>query len=166
MTDHHIQGAANGREALRAVARWAGNPVWNRLRPRIETIAAERSDALARELRAEIAGLRAELTESVANLRAALDATNVDLGGQIGSAESRIGSQAAALDERVAVLERPPALAGDSAEQAAARSLVDEIRTEHARVRARLSAVASYEHRIATLEQTLKSLAGNGGGQN
>jgi uncharacterized protein involved in exopolysaccharide biosynthesis len=50
---------------------------------------------------------------------------------------------------------------GDQSEQAEARSLVEEVRSEHARVRARLSAVASYEHRIAQLEQTLNTLTGN-----
>jgi hypothetical protein len=166
MTDH-IGGPATGRDTLRAVARWAGAPFWNRLRPRIETIAAERSSVVERDLRIQLADLHAQVAVGVADLRAALDATNVDLGGQVVWTQQQIGSQVAALDERVALLERAPAgPPGDGDDQAAARSLVDEVRAEHARVRARLTAVASYEHRIATLEQALASLAGNGGETN
>ena len=150
-----------GRDTLRAMARWASTPVWNRLRPRVETIAAARSADVARELRAELADLRAELASGILDLRAAIDAAHRDLGGQMVSLQSRIGSHVAALDERVALLERPPVADGDAGDQAVARSLVDEIRAEHAKVRARLSAVAGYEHRIATLERTLESLAGN-----
>jgi chromosome segregation ATPase len=152
---------AYGKEVLRAIARRAGTPVWNRLRPRMETIAAQRSAAVAQELHAEIANLRAELRGDLADLRAAMDTTR-NLTDQVEWTQSRIAPQVAALDERVGQLEQPAtALTGTKEEEVEARTLVDEIRTEHARVRARLSAVASYEHRIAKVEQTLTALTGN-----
>jgi chromosome segregation ATPase len=149
-----------GKNALRVLARWTGSPVWSRIRPRVETIAADRSAAVARELRAELADLRAELQSNVTDLRSAVAATDERI-NHVAWTQERLGPQIAAVDERLAVLERPEPAAGDPAEQAEARSLVEEIRSEHARVRARLSAVASYEHRIAQLEQTLTTLTGN-----
>jgi chromosome segregation ATPase len=149
-----------GKEVLRAIARRAGAPIWHRVRPRVETIAAQRSAAVAQELHAEIADLRAELRRDLADLRTAMDATR-NLTDQVEWTQSRMGPQVAALDERVAQLEQPTTLTGTKEEEAEARTLVDEVRTEHAKVRARLSAVASYEHRIAKVEQTLTALTGN-----
>jgi chromosome segregation ATPase len=148
------------KNALRLIARWTGSPVWNRIRPRVETIAADRSAQVARQLRAELADLRAELQSNVTDLRSAVAATDERI-SQVEWTQERLGPQVAAVDERLAVLERPAPAAGDPAEQAEARSLVAEVRSEHAKVRARLSAVASYEHRIAQLEQTLTTLTGN-----
>jgi hypothetical protein len=129
------------------------------MRPRVEAIAAEHSAMVARELRAEIAEL-AELRTAVANLRTDVAKTHERI-NQVESIQDRFGPQLAAVDERVAAIERPFPTAADQSEQAEARSLVEEVRSEHARVRARLSAVASYEHRIAQLEQTLNTLTGN-----
>lgn len=147
------------KNALRVLARWTGSPVWSRIRPRVETIAADRSAQVARELRAELADLRAELQSNVTDLRTAVAATHERI-NQVEWTQERLGPQVAAVDERLAVVERPVP-AGDQSEQDEARSLVEEVRSEHARVRARLSAVASYEHRIAQLEQTLNTLTGN-----
>ena len=148
------------KNALRVIARWTGSPVWNRIRPRVETIAADRSAEVARVLRAELADLRAELQSNVTDLRSAEAATD-DRISQVEWTQERLGPQLAAVDERLAAVERPVPAAGDRSEQDEARSLVEEVRSEHARVRARLSVVASYEHRIATLEQTLGTLTGN-----
>ncbi|HYS36317.1 MAG TPA: hypothetical protein VEO01_11865 [Pseudonocardiaceae bacterium] len=147
------------KDALRAVARWTGSPVWRRMRPRVEAIAAEHSAMVARELRAELAEL-AELRAAVANLRTDVAKTHERI-NEMASIQDRLGPQVAAIDARVAAIERPVPGAGDQSEQAEARSLVEEVRSEHARVRARLSAVASYEHRIAQLEQKLNTLTGN-----
>lgn len=66
----------------------------------------------------------------------------------------RIGPQLAALEERVeelrARLQDPPA--ADAAEVEAARSVLDEVRAEHARVRARISAATVFEERLRVLE--------------
>ncbi len=149
-----------GKNALRVLARWTGAPVWSRIRPRVDAIAADRSAEVARVLRAELADLRAELRSNVTDLRSAVSATDERI-NQVEWTQERLGPQLAAVDERLASVERPAPAALDQSEQDEARSLVEEVRSEHARVRARLSAVASYEHRIASLEQTLSTLTGN-----
>jgi chromosome segregation ATPase len=154
-----------GKDALRTIAKWTGTPVWNRLRPRIETIVIERSDAMAGRLRTEIAELRTDLHRQLSDLHAEV-ATTHTLAAELDWAQNelrRITPHIAAVDERVGVLERTKAvyLDTDTEQRSEARSLVEEIRAEHARIRARLSAVASYEHRIAKMEQTLTALTGN-----
>lgn len=67
----------------------------------------------------------------------------------------RIGPQLAALEERVEdlrarLLDPPPT--ADAAEVEAARSVLDEVRAEHARVRARISAATVFEERLRVLE--------------
>jgi septal ring factor EnvC (AmiA/AmiB activator) len=94
------------KNALRLIARWTGSPVWNRIRPRVETIAADRSAQVARQLRAELADLRAELQSNVTDLRSAVAATDERI-SQVEWTQERLGPQVAAVDERLAVLERP-----------------------------------------------------------
>ena len=68
----------------------------------------------------------------------------------------RIGPQVAALQEQVERLRRrldDPAYAASEGEQAEARSLVEEVRAEHARVRARISAATVFEERLRVLEE-------------
>jgi chromosome segregation ATPase len=154
-----------GKDALRTFAKWTGTPLWNRLRPRIETIVIERSDAVAGKLSAEIAELRTDLHQQLSDLRVEL-ATTHTLAAELDWAQNelrRITPHIAAVDERVGVLERTKAiyLDTDTEQQSEARSLVEEIRAEHAKIRARLSAVASYEHRIAKMEQALTALTGH-----
>ncbi|HEX4701974.1 MAG TPA: hypothetical protein VH352_07590 [Pseudonocardiaceae bacterium] len=154
-----------GKDALRTFAKWTGTPIWNRLRPRIESIVAERSNTLAGQLRAEMADLRTDMSRELSDLRAEVATTTHTLAGEVDWAQNelrRISPHIAAVDERVGILERSKTLpTTDSEQQTEARSLVEEIRAEHARIRARLSAVASYEHRIAKMEQTLTALTGN-----
>lgn len=81
--------------------------------------------------------------------------------GQVGEALRefrRIGPQVAALEARLETLEErlEPAPTGDAAEHAEARSLVEEVRTEHARVRARISAATVFEERLRVLEERLR----------
>ncbi|HEX5405910.1 MAG TPA: hypothetical protein VFX16_26845 [Pseudonocardiaceae bacterium] len=124
-------------------------------------MAQRHAAGVARELRAEIGELRAELHASVAELCGAVDR----LGGLVGRIDwtegevRRIGPHVAAVDQRVAGLERQPVGPATGEEQVAARSLVTEIQTEHARIRTRLSAVAAYEHRIAAMEEAVTILA-------
>ncbi|HET8642717.1 MAG TPA: hypothetical protein VFM37_12310 [Pseudonocardiaceae bacterium] len=70
----------------------------------------------------------------------------------------RLEPHIASLEERVTTLDEvaterlvPPA----NGELSEARSVLDEVRSEHARVRARLTAVAKYEERIGRLEEAL-----------
>ena len=70
----------------------------------------------------------------------------------------RLSPQVAALEERVERISRQ--LSGepapvDDADLAEARSLVDEVRAEHARVRARITAATVFEERLRVLEERL-----------
>ncbi len=62
---------------------------------------------------------------------------------QVASQESQLES----LREKISA-----APAGDQPQAAEARSLIDEIRREHAQIRVRLTAVAQYEDRLRKLE--------------
>jgi uncharacterized protein involved in exopolysaccharide biosynthesis len=69
---------------------------------------------------------------------------------------ARIGPQVAALEERIEALRErveDPAPTGTPEEVAAARTVLDEVRAEHARVRARISAAVVYEERLRVLEE-------------
>lgn len=84
---------------------------------------------------------------------------------RVGSHErdlARIGPQVAALEERVEALrerlEPPPD--AEAAEGAAARSLLEEVRREHAQVRIRVSTLVKYEERIRQLEDEVARLRG------
>lgn len=67
----------------------------------------------------------------------------------------RISPQLAAVEERLEVLRArvdDPGFIADDAQRAEARALVDEVRAEHARVRARISAAVVFEERLRVLE--------------
>jgi DNA repair ATPase RecN len=70
----------------------------------------------------------------------------------------RIAPQLAALERRVEEirqrLEAAPRV-DEPAELAESRSLIEEVRREHAQVRVRLSAVTSYEERLRRIEEKL-----------
>lgn len=68
---------------------------------------------------------------------------------------TRISPQVAALEERLeSVRERveSPEFTGTDAERSEARSLIDDVRREHAQVRARISAATVFEERLRVLE--------------
>ena len=73
---------------------------------------------------------------------------------------ARIGPQVAALEQRVEDVAECMAAApvADSIEQEQARTLLEEVRREHARVRARVSSLLMYEERIRQLEDRVASL--------
>ncbi len=67
----------------------------------------------------------------------------------------RIAPQLAALEQRVEDLRErldDPAFEADDGQPAEARNLVDEVRAEHAKVRARISAAVVFEERLRVLE--------------
>jgi uncharacterized protein involved in exopolysaccharide biosynthesis len=77
---------------------------------------------------------------------------------------ARVSPQVAALEERLAALSAPPTppelgtvLESDDP---AAAELLEAIRAEHARVRARISAAARYEERLRQLEEQVEALRG------
>jgi DNA repair exonuclease SbcCD ATPase subunit len=68
----------------------------------------------------------------------------------------RVSPQLAALEERVEDLRQRldlPDLDASDDDRAEARSLVEEIRREHAQVRARISAATVFEERLRVLEE-------------
>lgn len=132
-----------------AALRWVAWPVWRGLRWRIDVIAIERSDAVGARLREELAQARREFGAARRNLRRDLD--------EMRGAVDRMGAVVAALEERVGGLERPAAGTGQGGEPlpAEARDLLEEVRAEHARVRARITAAALYEERIGRLESSV-----------
>jgi uncharacterized protein involved in exopolysaccharide biosynthesis len=70
----------------------------------------------------------------------------------------RVSPQLAALEQRVEGLRArldDPVHPADEGETAEARSLVEEVRAEHARVRARISAATVFEERLRVLEERL-----------
>jgi chromosome segregation ATPase len=74
----------------------------------------------------------------------------------------RVASQAAALETRVEDIRQGSQLvAGSSAEVDDARQVVDDVRREHQRVRARLTAISWYEDRIRKLEAQVGELSGD-----
>ncbi len=72
----------------------------------------------------------------------------------------RVAPQVAALDSRLEDLHQSAQpLAGSPEEVAEARNILDEVRREHAQVKARLTAVAWYEDRLRRIEDQLASRA-------
>lgn len=68
----------------------------------------------------------------------------------------RLSPQVAAIEERLEELRalvEDPAFRADDGQRAEARSLVEEVRAEHARVRARISAATVFEERLRVLEE-------------
>lgn len=74
---------------------------------------------------------------------------------QFGTIEVRLAElEQALLDAR----SRPGSTPPDDEQLAAAASLVDEVRTEHARIRARMQVVSSYEERLRRVEESVAEL--------
>lgn len=70
---------------------------------------------------------------------------------------NRVSPQLSALEAKVEDLRQAltTPTVGSPEELAEARSLVEEIRAEHARIRVRLSAVTTYEERLRRIEEKL-----------
>lgn len=66
---------------------------------------------------------------------------------------ARLAPQAAAFESRLEQLSRPIVVTAEQDDLPEARSLLEAIREEHARVRARLSLVSAYEERLRRLER-------------
>lgn len=74
---------------------------------------------------------------------------------QFGTIEVRL----AELEQQVAdARSRGGSTAPDEAGLAEAHGLVDEVRTEHARIRARMQVISSYEERLRRVEESLAEL--------
>ena len=74
---------------------------------------------------------------------------------QFGTIEVRL----AELEQRVHDARSPAeGTAPDAAELAEAHALVDDVRTEHARIRARMQVISAYEERLRRVEESLAEL--------
>ncbi|WP_156893280.1 hypothetical protein [Actinokineospora enzanensis] len=154
-----------GRRTLHAAACHLARPLWRRLRPRLEAIAreqvapiAERSEAAAARLHSDLDSLRGELRAEVSSLGRRLDDLDSTVEWLNGE-HRRIAPQLAAVESRLAEVEhrlgRTGCVEGVAPDELGhVTALVDEIRSEHARVRTRLSLVARYEERLTRLEET------------
>ncbi|MFR9803228.1 hypothetical protein ACL02T_13125 [Pseudonocardia sp. RS010] len=149
-----MNGGPLVRSAARRVLAYPWRPVWARLRPRIEQVVALESRVQDERLRYAIETLRNEVREEfraddgrlAAELRARVD----DLAHQL----ELLSVHMVALEERLGTLERRQVdLHSTEPERAEARSLVEEVRTEHRRASSKLAAIAFYEERISRLEE-------------
>jgi predicted nucleic acid-binding Zn-ribbon protein len=140
-----IQSAVSrAKKLVRAV----GQPVTARLRPRIETIAFDR-------IRPELEALHAD----IATLRHEVDKATKDLDGHVKwlyDEQRRLAPHLAALEARVAAFERPGSVARLAERLEYTPDEAEEVRAEHARIRARLAAISKYEERLARLEAEIE----------
>ncbi|KAA9166876.1 hypothetical protein FPZ12_001395 [Amycolatopsis acidicola] len=146
--------------AVKKLGKAAAFPLWKRFRWRIEQVTDERFGPRFEQLHRELADLRGELhavRDELNGLRGHADHRADELDGHFRWHDDelrRLAAHVAAIEPRLATLEKP-------AGNAKAVPDVDEARAEHARVRARTSAVAQYEERLARVEEALTR---NGGG--
>jgi chromosome segregation ATPase len=137
---------------VKKLGKAAAFPLWKRLRWRIEDVTDQRFAPQIADLRRAVDGLRGELHAVRDELRGQIDGRSNELDGHFQWHDDelrRLAAHVAAMDSRVASLERPTPGGGE------APSEVEEVRAEHARVRARVSAVAQYEERLARVEEAL-----------
>ena len=113
-----------------------------------ETIARRRERHLSYDQRFEQQAARIE------KLQKRLD------GWTLAAARSRVeyttaAHQITSFEQRLAALEETQVDGGDEPARAEARDIVAEVRTEHARVRARLTMLGAYEERLRRVEAAL-----------
>ena len=129
----------------KALAGLAWRPVMARLRPRIEQIATDR-------LQPELDRLHADIAE----LRRDAERATQELDGHVKwlyDEQRRLAPHLAALEARIAAFERPGSAARLTERLEYAPDEAEEVRAEHARIRARLAAISQYEERLARLEE-------------
>lgn len=97
-----------------------------------------------------------EATDRDAQRSLALDAAERERrDAQFGTVEVRLADLEQRLeDARSASVGGAP----DDEQLAAGRSLLDEVRTEHARIRARMQVVSAYEERLRRVEESVAEL--------
>ncbi len=122
-----------------------------RLRER--TAVVEKGLAAQRSTLEEQARRLKELQDRVSTLDRALTLRTVEHGRreiQFGTIEERLG----AVEERL----RDGRLVPLDASEAEARDLLEEVRAEHARLRARMQIVSGYEERLRRVEESVAEL--------
>jgi hypothetical protein len=139
---------------LRDVAAAPVRPVLRVLQRRVDNAVRVAEDRMERRLAEEAGRLRAEKDAESAEQHRMRELRLAEITHELDDQVRRISSQLVALEHRVAELERSPVeLAAEPADRREARGLLDEVRTEHNRVRAELATIAFYEERIARLER-------------
>ena len=123
------------------------------------------NESVAWRVADQLEPVKAQIGEDVRRLRVDLDRRLGELDRRLGAVErqadwsanelARLAPQVAALETRVEQKARPTVLTGGLEDLPEARSLVEIVREEHARVRARLSLVSAYEERLRRLEDRL-----------
>lgn len=122
---------------------------------------AEQVDPLRGELAGDVRQVRDDLDRRIGDVDARMGALEARLGAVERQADwsanelARMAPQMAALETRVEQKARPTVLTGGLEDLPEARSLVEVVREEHARVRARLALVSAYEERLRRLEERL-----------
>ena len=105
-----------------------------------------------RRIKAQVATLR--------SVRARLDRQHQRI-AELERELIRVSPQLAALEERVEALRQrveSPDHTSSPENEAQATSLVEEIKREHAQVRARISAAAVFEERLRVVEERLQGM--------
>lgn len=137
-----------------------------RLTRRINRSVTWRIDEHIAVLRGDVAGLHDRL-DKLEHVTRELDERLGDLGRRLDDVAresswsanelARLAPQAAAFEARLEQQARPTVLTGELGDLPEARLLLDVLREEHGRVRARLSLVSAYEERLRRLEQRCAS---------
>jgi hypothetical protein len=141
--------------AVKKLGKTLAFPLWKRLRWRIEDVTERRFGPRIDELRRELDGVRGELHAVRDELKGHLETRDRELEGWLHRHDDelrRLAVHVSGIEGRVGAFERPDPVGGRPAE-------VDEVRAEHARIRARVSAVAQYEERLARVEEALAARA-------
>jgi len=77
---------------------------------------------------------------------------------QFGTIEVRLATLELRLDDARSGLSGDPGAGPDDEQLDAGRVLLDEVRTEHARIRARMQVVSAYEERLRRVEESVAEL--------
>jgi hypothetical protein len=102
-------------------------------------------------VRAELHEWARRLEHRIVGLERRLDAVESESGWSANEL-ARISPQVSAFEMRLEQQSRPEVLTGALEDLPEARNLVELIREEHSRVRARLALVSAYEERLRRLE--------------
>ena len=126
-------------------------PLRRKLSIRINQSIAWRVAEQVDPLRAEMHELERRLEHRIGELDRRLGAVERESGWSANEL-ARLNPQVSAFETRLEQQARPEVLTGGLEDLPEARNLVELIREEHSRVRARLALVSAYEERLRRLE--------------
>jgi hypothetical protein len=102
-------------------------------------------------LRGDLQRIEEDLGRRLGDLERRLDAVERESSWSANEL-ARIAPQVAAFETRLEQQVRPEVVTGSAEDLPEARALLETIREEHARIRARLALVSAYEERLRRLE--------------